>query len=61
MTQKKQLCLALDTASDITSVACLDEAGKYAVTQETLSRGQGEFLFQMIQEVLKQMKKNLNS
>ena len=57
MKQKTQLCLALDTASDTTSVACLSSTGESAALQETLPRGQGEFLFQMIQQVLQKMNK----
>ena len=57
MVQKYQLCLALDTASDVTSVACLDSMGHKSVVCETLSRGQGELLMQLIQNALKQIGK----
>ena len=58
MVQKYQLCLAFDTASDITSVACLDSLGNQSIVSETLPRGQGELLMQMIQQTLQGMEKS---
>ena len=57
MVKKQQLCLALDTASDNTSVALLADDGTHAVNEMTAARGQGEALMGMIQDVLKQMNK----
>lgn len=52
MAQKKKLCLAIDTASDQTSVALCDETGSLAVAELNAARGQGEALFAMIDQVL---------
>ena len=57
MRKKTQFCLAIDTASDETSVACVAVNGDYSVLQEKLVRGQGELLMDMIQRVLQQMNK----
>ncbi len=57
MKKKERLCLGLDTTSDITSVACLSDQGKCACVQENCSRGQGEILFGLIQQVLDKMQK----
>ena len=57
MVKKNQFCLAIDTASDITSVACVGSDGTQVVMQELLPKGQGEFLMTMIQQVLQQAQK----
>lgn len=57
MAKKYQLCLALDTASDVTSVACVDSLGHQSVVCETLLRGQGELLMHLIQKALKEIGK----
>ncbi len=57
MTKRQKLCLAIDTASDISSVALCDDTGNHAITHMTASRGQGEALMGMIQDVLNQMDK----
>ncbi len=48
---KKTLCLAIDTTSDCTSVALLDSEGRLASLVSTLSRGQGECLMGLIQNL----------
>jgi len=58
MTKRQKLCLAIDTASDVSSVALCDDEGRYAVTHMTATRGQGEALMGMIQDVLSQMEKS---
>ena len=55
MKKKKRLCLALDSTSDVTSVACLSDEGACAVLQESCMRGQGEALMGLIQQVLDKM------
>ena len=55
MKKKKRICLALDTTSDVTSVACLSDDGACAVLQENCTRGQGEALMGLIQQVLDKM------
>lgn len=57
MIKKQKLCLAIDTASDISSVALCDTEGRSSVSQMQVSRGQGEALMAMIQDVLEKMKK----
>ena len=58
MTMKKDfLCLAIDTASDTTSVSVLSSDGLTATEQMTSPRGQGEALMGMIQRVLTKIKK----
>ena len=58
MVQKKyKLCLGIDTASDLTSVALLDSEGHFATDQTDSPRGQGEILFRMIQNVFQKMGK----
>lgn len=58
MKSKETLCLGLDTTSDTTSVACLSGMGESAAVQQDLSRGQGEVLFDLIQQVLQKMHKS---
>ena len=57
MTKQQKLCLAIDTASDETSVALCTENDSFAVSHMTAARGQGEALMSMIQDVLQQMEK----
>ena len=52
----KKLCLAIDTTSDITSVALVDDKGHKAFSELTLPRGQGEALFTMISRLFSDMK-----
>ena len=54
---KESLCLAIDTASDTTSVAVSSENGACAVEEMTSPRGQGEALMGMIQSVLNKLNK----
>ena len=58
MTKQRKLCLGIDTASDVTSVALIDANGSCASARLSTPRGQGEALMGMIQDVLGQMKKS---
>ena len=57
MDDKKKLYLGLDTASDTTSVALFADDKTYAYREETLSRGQGEHLMALIQQVFDTLSK----
>jgi len=57
MKLKNFLCLAIDTASDLNSVAVLLNGKTLSVRQLQSERGQGEVLFSLIQEVLAEAKK----
>ena len=57
MNKKQKLCLSIDTASDLTSVALVDDMGQKAVAELTVARGQGEALFSMISQLFDEMHK----
>ena len=57
MKKKQSLCLAFDTASDITSVAVVSGNGISSVVRMATPRGQGEVLMSMIQTALTQVQK----
>ena len=56
MQKRKPLCLAIDTASDVTSVTVIGDTVS-AAAQLEMTRGQGEALMGLIQSVLKDIKK----
>ena len=58
MTKEHKLCLSIDTASDMTSVALCDDKGECAVARMISTRGQGEALMSLIQDVFQQMGKS---
>ena len=57
MVKKQKLCLAIDTASDTTSIALLGDKSISACMQMKSERGQGEALMGMIQDLLTRFKK----
>lgn len=57
MVKKQKLCLAIDTASDITSVALFDNETISSCIQIRNERGQGEALMGLIQDILTRFKK----
>ena len=57
MHKQEKLCLGIDTTTNASCVASLDDHGKSACTYQEMPRGQGDLLIAFIQTTLKKMHK----